>query len=196
MIELLMLHKWIWYGIYTIYLFVGSVIFPCVNLFSANKTGLSEFGFLFTEPFLILRICQALVGTISLRRTKAAENGSKGLVGLPSKTIESCFVELSAEEREQYDRLESEAQNTIREYIDADTVLHNYSTVLHIILRLRQICNDVALCPSDIKSFLPSNALEGKAMFTLILSLQWAPDLLPFGILPNHVLLMKFFSFI
>ncbi|CAL9760025.1 unnamed protein product [Musa acuminata subsp. burmannicoides] len=103
---------------------------------------------------------QALVGTISLRRTKAAENGSKGLVGLPSKTIETCFVELSAEEREQYDRLESEAQNTIREYIDADTVLHNYSTVLHIILRLRQICNDVSLCPSDIKSFLPSNALE------------------------------------
>ncbi|THU47484.1 hypothetical protein C4D60_Mb09t16010 [Musa balbisiana] len=103
---------------------------------------------------------QALVGTISLRRTKSAENGSKGLVGLPSKTIETCFVELSAEEREQYDRLESEAQNTIREYIDADTVLHNYSTVLHIILRLRQICNDVALCPSDIKSFLPSNALE------------------------------------
>ncbi|CAD5167909.1 unnamed protein product [Musa acuminata subsp. malaccensis] len=103
---------------------------------------------------------QALVGTISLRRTKAAENGSKGLVGLPSKTIETCFVELSAEEREQYDRLETEAQNTIREYIDADTVLHNYSTVLHIILRLRQICNDVALCPSDIKLFLPSNALE------------------------------------
>ncbi|URE38177.1 hypothetical protein MUK42_06738 [Musa troglodytarum] len=103
---------------------------------------------------------QALVGTISLRRTKAAENGSTGLVGLPSKTIETCFVELSAEEREQYDRLESEAQNTIREYIDADTILHNYSTVLHIILRLRQICNDVALCPSDIKSFLPSNALE------------------------------------
>ncbi|KAJ8472036.1 hypothetical protein OPV22_026379 [Ensete ventricosum] len=111
-----------------------------------NKSGLSRL--------------QALVGTISLRRTKAAENGSKCLVGLPSKTIETCFVELSAEEREQYDRLESEAQNTIREYIDADTVLHNYSTVLHIILRLRQICNDVALCPSDIKSFLPSNALE------------------------------------
>ncbi|URE38178.1 hypothetical protein MUK42_06738 [Musa troglodytarum] len=123
-----------------------------------TKSGLSrlQFGDIISDK----RNIQALVGTISLRRTKAAENGSTGLVGLPSKTIETCFVELSAEEREQYDRLESEAQNTIREYIDADTILHNYSTVLHIILRLRQICNDVALCPSDIKSFLPSNALE------------------------------------
>ncbi|URE38182.1 hypothetical protein MUK42_06738 [Musa troglodytarum] len=126
-----------------------------------TKSGLSrlQFGDIISDK----RNIQALVGTISLRRTKAAENGSTGLVGLPSKTIETCFVELSAEEREQYDRLESEAQNTIREYIDADTILHNYSTVLHIILRLRQICNDVALCPSDIKSFLPSNALEGAA---------------------------------
>ncbi|WOK95948.1 SWI/SNF-related matrix-associated actin-dependent regulator of chromatin [Canna indica] len=103
---------------------------------------------------------QALIGTISLRRTKDEENGGKSLLGLPSKTIETCYVELSAEEREPYDQMESEAQNTVREYIDADTVLRNFSTVLHIILRLRQICNDVALCPPDIKSFLPSNTLE------------------------------------
>ncbi|XP_026662819.1 putative SWI/SNF-related matrix-associated actin-dependent regulator of chromatin subfamily A member 3-like 1 isoform X2 [Phoenix dactylifera] len=103
---------------------------------------------------------QALMGTISLRRTKDTQSGNKSVVGLPPKTIETCFVELSAEECEYYDHMESEAQNTVREYIDADTVLRNYSTVLHIILRLRQICNDMALCPSDIKSFLPSDTLE------------------------------------
>ncbi|XP_010909058.1 putative SWI/SNF-related matrix-associated actin-dependent regulator of chromatin subfamily A member 3-like 1 [Elaeis guineensis] len=103
---------------------------------------------------------QALMGTISLRRTKDNQSGNKSMVGLPTKTIETCLVELSAEEREYYDHMESEAQNTVREYIDADTVLRNYSTVLHIILRLRQICNDMALCPSDIKSFLPSDTLE------------------------------------
>ncbi|XP_072975631.1 putative SWI/SNF-related matrix-associated actin-dependent regulator of chromatin subfamily A member 3-like 1 [Typha angustifolia] len=103
---------------------------------------------------------QALLGAISLRRTKTAQNGKGNLVALPPKIVETYFVDLSAEERERYDVMESEAQNTVREYMNADTVLHNYSTVLHIILRLRQICNDVALCPSDITSLLPSNHLE------------------------------------
>ncbi|KAJ3671720.1 hypothetical protein LUZ60_007799 [Juncus effusus] len=103
---------------------------------------------------------QALLGAISLRRTKEAPDGGSGLVGLPPKTIETCLIDLSHEEREIYDKLELEAQNTVREFIDSDTVLRNYSTVLHIILRLRQICDDVALCPPDIKSLLPSNLLE------------------------------------
>ncbi|XP_042457247.1 putative SWI/SNF-related matrix-associated actin-dependent regulator of chromatin subfamily A member 3-like 1 [Zingiber officinale] len=103
---------------------------------------------------------QALIGTISLRRTKYAEDGSGGVVGLPRKTIVTCYVNLSAEELEFYDHIESEAQNTLREYLDTDTLLRNYSTVLHILLRLRQICNDMELCPSDIQSFLPPSALE------------------------------------
>ncbi|KAJ4751892.1 hypothetical protein LUZ62_086297 [Rhynchospora pubera] len=103
---------------------------------------------------------QALLGAISLRRTKDVPDGGESLVGLPPKTVETCLVELSAEERECYDKMESEAQSTVREFLDSDTVLRNYSTVLHIILRLRQICDDVALCPPDIKSLLPSNALE------------------------------------
>ncbi|KAG1327714.1 SWI/SNF-related matrix-associated actin-dependent regulator of chromatin subfamily A member 3-like 1 [Cocos nucifera] len=77
---------------------------------------------------------QALMGTISLRRTKDNQSGNKSMVGLPTKTIETCVVELSAEERVYYDHMESEAQNTI--------------------------CNHMALCPSDIKSFLPSDTIE------------------------------------
>lgn len=103
---------------------------------------------------------QVLIGSISLRRTKDAQNGKKGLVGLPPKTVGTCYIELSVEERENYDRMESEAQNAVRDYIDSDTVSRNYSTVLHIILRLRQICNDIALCPSDIKLLFPSTILE------------------------------------
>lgn len=102
-----------------------------------------------------------MLGAISLRRTKETPDGGEGLVGLPPKAVETCLVDLSAEERECYDKMESEAQSTVREFIDSDTALRNYSTVLHIILRLRQICDDVALCPPDIKSLLPSNVLEG-----------------------------------
>lgn len=97
-----------------------------------------------------------------MRRTKDAEDGSEGVVGLPCKTIVTCCVNLSAEEREYYDHVESEAQNTLREYLDTDTILRNYSTVLHILLRLRQICNDMELCPPGIlQSFLRPAALEG-----------------------------------
>ncbi|XP_052173413.1 putative SWI/SNF-related matrix-associated actin-dependent regulator of chromatin subfamily A member 3-like 1 isoform X2 [Diospyros lotus] len=95
---------------------------------------------------------QVLMATISLRRTK-----DKALIGLPPKTMETCFVELSAEERELYDLMENEAKGVVRNYIHAGSVTSNYSTVLGIILRLRQICTDMALCPSDLKSFLPSN---------------------------------------
>ncbi|KAF7144524.1 hypothetical protein RHSIM_Rhsim04G0113800 [Rhododendron simsii] len=96
-----------------------------------------------------------LMATISLRRTK-----DKGLIGLPPKTVETCFVELSAEERELYDRMESEAKSVVRNYIHTGSVTRNYSTVLSILLRLRQICTDLALCPSDLKSLLPSNNIE------------------------------------
>ncbi|CAK9143667.1 unnamed protein product [Ilex paraguariensis] len=102
----------------------------------------------------LLRL-QVLMATISLRRTK-----DKSLVGLPPKTIETCFVELSPEERELYDQMEAEAKNIVRNYISADSVMCNYSTVLSIILRLRQICTDLALCPSDLRSLLPSKNIE------------------------------------
>ncbi|PKA58989.1 Putative SWI/SNF-related matrix-associated actin-dependent regulator of chromatin subfamily A member 3-like 1 [Apostasia shenzhenica] len=103
---------------------------------------------------------QALMASISLRRMKESQNGSKRLVGLPPKTVETCLVELSSEEREQYEKIETEAKSTLREYINANTILRNYSTVLHIILRLRQICNSVALCPSDLKLLLSSDIIE------------------------------------
>lgn len=105
------------------------------------------------------------MGTISLRRTK----DSKNLVGLPDKILQTCYVELSPEEREQYDRMETEAQSAVREYIDNGTVMRNYSCILQIILRLRQICDDMALCPSDLKSLISSNTLEGIIFFSCIL---------------------------
>lgn len=101
---------------------------------------------------------QVLMATISLRRTK-----DKGLIGLPQKTIETCYVELSHEERELYDQMEREAKSAVQECIDAGSLMRNYTTVLGIILRLRQICISMALCPPDLKSLLPSNNIEGIA---------------------------------
>ncbi|KAJ4845681.1 hypothetical protein Tsubulata_003573 [Turnera subulata] len=98
---------------------------------------------------------QVLMATISLRRTK-----DKAVLNLPSKTFETCYVELSGEERELYDQMEGEAKGVIQNFINDDSMMRNYSTVLCLILRLRQICNDLALCPSDLRSLLPSASIE------------------------------------
>lgn len=111
-----------------------------------NKTGLSRL--------------QNLLGAISLRRIKETDIGTKSIVELPPKTVLECCIDLSAEEREIYDRMELEVKNKMQEFGDRDSILRNYSTVLYVILRLRQLCDDVSLCPLDVKSWLPSNSLE------------------------------------
>lgn len=96
------------------------------------------------------------MATISLRRTK-----EKGLVGLPSKSIEICFVDLREEERRVYDQMEEEAKKIVKGYLSNESVMRNYSTVLSILVRLRQICTDLALCPADLRALLPQSQIEG-----------------------------------
>ncbi|KAH6772211.1 DNA/RNA helicase protein [Perilla frutescens var. hirtella] len=98
---------------------------------------------------------QVLMATISLRRTK-----EKGLVGLPSKSIETFFVDLREEERRVYDQMEEEAKKIVKDYISNESVVRNYSTVLSILVRLRQICTDLALCPADLRALLPQSQIE------------------------------------
>ncbi|XP_071686463.1 putative SWI/SNF-related matrix-associated actin-dependent regulator of chromatin subfamily A member 3-like 1 [Rutidosis leptorrhynchoides] len=98
---------------------------------------------------------QALMATISLRRTK-----EKALIGLPSKTIHICNVELSEDERKVYDEMEFEAKKFVTGYIERGMVTRHYSTVLSIILRLRQICTHMELVPSDVRSSISSYNFE------------------------------------
>ncbi|KAD3336225.1 hypothetical protein R6Q59_028546 [Mikania micrantha] len=120
---------------------------------------------------------QALMATFSLRRTK-----EKASIGLPPKTIHTCHVELSMEERKLYDEMETEAKNFVAKYISKGSVTHNYSTVLSIILRLRQICTHTELVPSDVRSSLLSYNFEDASnkpdlLKKLVLLLQDSEDL-------------------
>eukprot|EP00268_Persea_americana_P041036 TRINITY_DN4086_c1_g2_i1.p1 TRINITY_DN4086_c1_g2~~TRINITY_DN4086_c1_g2_i1.p1 ORF type:complete len:369 (-),score=58.28 TRINITY_DN4086_c1_g2_i1:122-1228(-) len=99
------------------------------------------------------------MGKIALRRTKYLQIGSKSLVELPPKIVETCFVDLSPEEREQYDLMESNARMLLKGFIRNNSAMRNYSTIFRIILRLRQICNCVELCPSDMRPPCPSSSL-------------------------------------
>lgn len=96
------------------------------------------------------------MASISLRRTKG-----NALIGLPPKTLQTCYVELSVEEREVYDQIEGRAKSVIQEFINDGTLVRNYSTVLGILLRLRQICTNLALLPPDLRAMFPSSNIEG-----------------------------------
>ena len=100
------------------------------------------------------------MAAVSLRRTK-----EQNLLGLPRKSVRICHVDLLHEERELYDRMEEEAKKVVKNYLNDGSVTRNYSTVLSIILRLRQICTDVALCPHEIKSLLPADNVIGMISF-------------------------------
>ncbi|KAK9069299.1 hypothetical protein SSX86_013415 [Deinandra increscens subsp. villosa] len=120
---------------------------------------------------------QALMATISLRRTK-----EKALIGLPPKTIHTCHVELSVEERKLYDEMETEAKNFVAKYIAKGSVMNNYSTILSIILRLRQICTHTELVPPDVRASLLSYNFEDASnkpglLKKLIFLLQDSEDL-------------------
>ncbi|RDY07821.1 putative SWI/SNF-related matrix-associated actin-dependent regulator, partial [Mucuna pruriens] len=85
---------------------------------------------------------QVLMDAIALRRTKDV-----ALVGLPPKTTETCYVELSLEERELYDQVKAQTKTLLNSFNHEDNIMVPcYPAVLSRILRLRQICTDLKLC--------------------------------------------------
>eukprot|EP01018_Ginkgo_biloba_P028525 Gb_13232 [translate_table: standard] len=103
---------------------------------------------------------RSLMETIALRRTKDMKINGQSVVELPPKFVDIHPVELSLEERELYDSVEAEGKKVVRQYISLGTVLTNYTTVLQIVLRLRQICDNAGLCPPDVKSLVSSLNIE------------------------------------
>ncbi|GAA5877102.1 hypothetical protein JCM16303_006167 [Sporobolomyces ruberrimus] len=83
---------------------------------------------------------QAILRTCMLRRKKDSKLDGKELISLPNKTIELFALEFSEEEREIYDAVEKKAQIKFKKMLRMGTVLKNYSHVLVMLLRLRQLC--------------------------------------------------------
>uniref|UniRef100_A0A8D3C5L9 Helicase-like transcription factor n=1 Tax=Scophthalmus maximus TaxID=52904 RepID=A0A8D3C5L9_SCOMX len=105
-----------------------------------------------------LQNLQTLVKCITLRRTKSSEANGRPLVSLPEKNVSVEQVELSQQEREEYELARSEGRNTIGRYVAEGTVLRNYADVLAILMRLRQHC-----CHPDLLAKTSSSDLGAAA---------------------------------
>ncbi|RDB16047.1 putative ATP-dependent helicase C23E6.02 [Hypsizygus marmoreus] len=97
------------------------------------------------NPTLAVSRLQTVITTFLLRRMKDSMLDGKRLIELPDKTVSLIKLEFSEEEREVYQMMEARTQANFNRYLRAGTVLKNYSQVLVLLLRLRQICSHPSL---------------------------------------------------
>ncbi|GAO16068.1 hypothetical protein UVI_02054120 [Ustilaginoidea virens] len=83
---------------------------------------------------------RALLKAVMLRRKKDSELDGKPILQLPPKTEHVVYAELSTDERDFYKQLEEKAQVMFNKYLREGTVSKNYSSILVLLLRLRQAC--------------------------------------------------------
>ncbi|KAL6854240.1 SNF2 family N-terminal domain-containing protein [Trichoderma novae-zelandiae] len=83
---------------------------------------------------------RALLKAIMLRRKKDSELDGKPILVLPAKTEHVIYADLSKDERDYYDQLEKASRVTFNKYLREGSVGKNYSSILVLLLRLRQAC--------------------------------------------------------
>eukprot|EP00250_Pteridium_aquilinum_P000164 c1018_g1_i1 orf=187-3477(+) len=99
------------------------------------------------KPFLDgdergLRTLQAILQPLMLRRTKdSTDQEGRRILELPpfEATIVEC--EFSDAERDFYDALYKKSKVKFDKFVEQGRVLHNYASILELLLRLRQCCD-------------------------------------------------------
>ncbi|TRM63219.1 SNF2 family N-terminal domain-containing protein [Schizophyllum amplum] len=82
---------------------------------------------------------QAVLKPLIMRRTKDSQLEGQPILRLPKKDIELVKLDFTPDERQIYDDIEGQTHVRINKYIAQGTLVKNYSFVLVLILRLRQL---------------------------------------------------------
>ncbi|PCH42875.1 hypothetical protein WOLCODRAFT_102715 [Wolfiporia cocos MD-104 SS10] len=107
---------------------------------------------------------QEILKPLMLRRTKDAELEGEPLLQLPEKHVELVELEFSEEERELYDNFEKRARIQISRLIRSKRILKEHSTILVLILRLRQLCCHPQLILSLAEEFEDPTTIVGSEL--------------------------------
>ncbi|RFU80480.1 snf2-related [Trichoderma arundinaceum] len=83
---------------------------------------------------------RALLKAVMLRRKKDSQLDGKPILRLPQKSEEVVYADLSGDERDFYNQLERKSQVQFSKYLRDGSVGKNYSSILVLLLRLRQAC--------------------------------------------------------
>ncbi|KAF8512668.1 SNF2 family N-terminal domain-containing protein [Hysterangium stoloniferum] len=106
------------------------------------------------QPDVASRRLQAILNLCLLRRKKDSVLDGKKLIELPLKDVILRKLTFSQEERDIYNVVEQRSQGIFNKFHKAGTVLKNYSYVLVLLLRLRQLCSHPCLIQEGGDAFI------------------------------------------
>ncbi|ORZ12153.1 SNF2 family N-terminal domain-domain-containing protein [Lobosporangium transversale] len=122
------------------------------------------------NPIGIARL-QTLMKVITLRRTKSQMVDGQPLLALPTRTDHKRILELSLNERQLYQRMESRAKQTVDQIVQENKIMKSYAHILQAILKLRQICAHYALVKNlgdDQDASIEFNVAKASEILTLL----------------------------
>ncbi|KAM3201998.1 DNA repair protein RAD5A [Capsicum annuum] len=109
-----------------------------------------------------LKLVQSILSLIMLRRTKSStDREGRPILVLPPADIQVIYCELTEVERDFYDALYKRSKVKFDQFVEQGRVLHNYASILELLLRLRQCCDHPFLVMSrgDTQEFSDLNKL-------------------------------------
>ncbi|KAI4322362.1 hypothetical protein L6164_022065 [Bauhinia variegata] len=109
-----------------------------------------------------LKLVQSILKPIMLRRTKhSTDREGKPILVLPPADLQIIYCELSEAEKDFYEALFKRSKVKFDQFVEQGRVLHNYASILELLLRLRQCCDHPFLVMSrgDTQEFADLNKL-------------------------------------
>ncbi|WVZ75201.1 hypothetical protein U9M48_023282 [Paspalum notatum var. saurae] len=109
-----------------------------------------------------LKLVQSILKPIMLRRTKnSTDKEGRPILNLPPANIEVKYCVLSEAEKDFYEALFKRSKVKFDQFVEQGKVLHNYASILELLLRLRQCCDHPFLVMSrgDTQEFADLNKL-------------------------------------
>uniref|UniRef100_A0ACD5ZK51 Uncharacterized protein n=1 Tax=Avena sativa TaxID=4498 RepID=A0ACD5ZK51_AVESA len=109
-----------------------------------------------------LKLVQSILKPVMLRRTKnSTDKEGRPILTLPPVNIEVKYCDLSETEKDFYEALFRRSKVKFDQFVEQGKVLHNYASILELLLRLRQCCDHPFLVMSrgDTQEFADLNKL-------------------------------------
>ncbi|XP_031283471.1 DNA repair protein RAD5A isoform X2 [Pistacia vera] len=109
-----------------------------------------------------LKLVQSILKPIMLRRTKSStDREGRPILVLPPADIQVIYCELTDVEKDFYEALFKRSKVKFDKFVEQGRVLHNYASILELLLRLRQCCDHPYLVMSrgDTQEYADLNKL-------------------------------------
>ncbi|XP_024023789.1 DNA repair protein RAD5A [Morus notabilis] len=109
-----------------------------------------------------LKLVQSILKPIMLRRTKfSTDREGRPIIVLPPADVQVIYCDLTEAEKDFYEALFKKSKVKFDQFVEQGRVLHNYASILELLLRLRQCCDHPFLVMSrgDTQQYSDLNKL-------------------------------------